>query len=399
MIRRDRYLQKVKPFINCDLIKILTGVRRCGKTVLLEQVKEMLINEGADDAQFIQINFESMKYQALRNSDALYQYVDRKAQEIPGKVYIMLDEIQEVEGWQTAVNSFRVDLDCDIYLTGSNSKLLSGKLATCLSGRYIQIKVYPFTYSEVRAIQLEQGTYRSDEHTFADYLKYGGFPQCCLLSDVHSKETYLHDLYEAIVLKDIIQRHHVKDIAMLKNVLEYLMDHVGNPFSARKISGMMTSIGKKIAASTVLNYVEYFKEAYVLCNISRYDLKGQGLLASTEKYYAIGAGIRNVITKSEMVDSAKLYENVIYLEMLSRGYEVQVGKLDDREIDFICYRGQEKLYIQAAYLLTPSDRDREFGNLESIRDNYPKYVISSDIPDMSRNGIIHKNMIQFLKGE
>lgn len=399
MIQRERYLQKVKPFINSDLIKVLTGVRRCGKTVLLEQIKQLLICEGAGEEQFIQINFESMKYQTLKQAETLYSYLAHQAQKIQSKVYIMLDEIQEAESWQTVVNSLRVDFDCDIYLTGSNSKLLSGELAGCLSGRYVQIKVYPFTFSELKALQMEQKNYHSDESTFADYLKYGGFPQCCLLSDIHSKETYLHDLYEAIVLKDIIQRHRMKDIAVLKKVLEYLMDNIGNPFSARKISGMMTSMGNKVASSTVLNYVEYFKEAYVLFQVSRYDLKGKNLLASTEKYYTVDTGIRNIMKKNELMDSTKLYENVVYLEMLSRGYEIQVGKLDEKEIDFICYRGQEKLYIQTAYLLTPSDIEREFGNLESIRDNYPKYVISGDIPDMSRNGIIHKNIIRFLQEE
>ncbi|MDE7314012.1 MAG: ATP-binding protein [Eubacterium sp.] len=397
MIKRERYLQKVEPFLNCDLIKVLTGVRRCGKTVLLEQIKELLLAKGAVKEQFVQVNFESMKYAKLKQADVLYQYIEEKAKQVQGKVYIMLDEIQEVPEWQAAINSLRVDLDCDIYLTGSNSRLLSGELASCLSGRYIQIKVYPFAFSEVKKMQMEHKAYRSDELTFAEFLKYGGFPQCCLLGDIHSKETYLHDLYEAIVLKDIVQRHHVKDIAMLKNILEYLMDNVGNPFSARKISGMMTSMGKKIAPSTVLNYVEYFKEAYLLFQVSRYDLKGKGLLASTEKYYTVDTGIRNTVKKSELVDSAKLYENIVYLEMQSRGYEVLVGKLEDQEIDFICYRGQEKLYIQVAYLITPSDATREFGNLEKIRDNYPKYVISSDLVDLSRNGIIHKNIIQFLQ--
>lgn len=397
MIKRERYLQKVEPFLNCGLIKILTGVRRCGKTVLLGQIKELLLAKGADKEQFVQVNFESIKYRDLKNADALYEYIQKKAGQIQGKVYIMLDEVQEVQEWQAVVNSLRIDLDCDIYLTGSNSKLLSGELASCLSGRYIQIRVYPFVFSEVKQMQLEHKVYRSDELAFAEYLKYGGFPQCCLLNDTHSKETYLHDLYESIVLKDIVQRHSVKDIAMLKNILEYLMDNVGNPFSARKISGMMTSIGKKISASTVLNYVEYFKEAYLLFQVSRYDLKGKGLLASTEKYYTVDAGIRNTVKKSEQLDSAKLYENVVYLEMQSRGYEVLVGKLEDKEIDFICYRGQEKLYIQVAYLITPSDIEWEFGNLEKIRDNYPKYVVSSDLVDLSRNGIIHKNIIQFLQ--
>lgn len=396
MVIREAYLEKIKPFMNKELIKVLIGVRRSGKTVLLSQIKNLLLEDGVPAENIIQANFESMKFRHIATAEALYDYVSKATEKVRGKVYIMLDEIQEVKDWQLAVNSFRVDFDCDIYLTGSNSKLLSGELATYLSGRYIQMKVLPFSLTEVREMEIEQGTYTSDEQLFADYLKYGGFPQRCLLKDEHSITTYLHDIYEAIVVRDVVNRHNIKDIAALKNVLAFLLDNIGNPFSARKISGKMTSEGVKIATSTVLNYVEYFKEAFIMMNASRYDIKGKNLLASTEKYYAIDLGLRNIVKKSELIDSNKLYENVVYLEMLHRGYEVYVGKLDDNEIDFICYRGKEKLYIQVAYLITPMDEGREFGNLEKIEDNYPKYVVSGDLLDLSRNGIIHKNIIRFL---
>lgn len=396
MIVRDGYLDKIRPFINKDFVKILIGVRRCGKTVLLSQIRDMLVSEGVSSENFIEANFESMKFRNIKKAEHLYEYVKASADKISGRVYILLDEIQEVEEWQLAVNSFRVDFDCDIYITGSNSKLLSGELATYLSGRYIQIKVYPFTFSEVCQMAVEQGTFISEEQEFSDYLKYGGFPQRCLLQDEHSITTYLNDIYEAIIVRDIVNRHAVKEIAVLKNVLNFLLDNIGNPFSARKISGTMTSEGMKIATSTLLNYIEYFKEAFIILNASRYDIKGKNILSSTEKYYAIDLGLRNVVKKSEVVDSSKLYENAVYLEMLSRGYDVQVGKLEDKEIDFICYRGQEKIYIQVAYLINSADELREFGNLERIQDNYPKYVISGDLMDLSRNGIIHKNIIKFL---
>lgn len=219
------------------------------------------------------------------------------------------------------------------------------------------------------------------------------------LQDAHSIETYLNDIYDAIVIRDIVSRHGIRDASVLKNVLAFLLDNIGNPFSAGKIVGMMVSQGIKITTSTVLNFIDYFKEAFILYNASRYDLKGKNLLASTEKYYAVDLGLRNIIKKSEVIDSNKLYENVIYLEMISRGYEVQVGKLDNNEIDFICYRGEEKIYIQAAYLITPDDEVREFGNLEKLNDNYPKYVVSGDLLDLSRKGIIHKNIIKFLLEE
>jgi uncharacterized protein len=396
MVLRKSYLDRIIPFIDTDLIKVLVGIRRSGKTVLLGQVRDILIARNVPSQNIIQANFESMKYRSVRTAESLYDYIEKKANDCTGKIYILLDEIQEVERWQEAINAFRVDFDCDIYLTGSNSKLLSGELATYLSGRYIQIQVFPFSLAEAKEQCIENGTYTSDEKLFAEYLKYGGFPQRFFLPDENSIATYLGDLYDAIVVRDIMLRHNIKEQTVLRNVLEFLLDNIGNPFSARNISGRMTSEGVKIATNTVLSYIDYFKEAFVLLNASRYDIKGKALLSSTEKYYAVDLGLRNIVKKSEKIDSNKLYENIVYLEMCRRGYEVHVGKLDNTEIDFICYRGNEKLYIQVAYLITPDDEDREFGNLERINDNYPKYVISGDLADLSRNGIVHRNIIDFL---
>ncbi len=396
MIFRERYIKKIEPFINQDIIKVLVGVRRSGKTVLLSQVKELLVQNGVPEENFIGINFESMQYVGLRDAKSLYDYVAKQISSMSGRAYIMLDEVQIVKEWEQAINSFRVDFDCDIYITGSNSKLLSGELATLLSGRYIQIKVYPFTLSEMKEFMVQENLFETDEKLFADYLKYGGLPQRFVLRDTSAIETYLRDIYEAIVVRDIVERHNVRDISVMKRCLEFLMDNIGNPFSGRNISGRLTSEGMKIATSTLLNYVEYFKEAFILCNVNRYDIKGQSILASTEKYYAIDVGLRNVIKKSEQIDSSKLFENIVYLEMLSRGYEIQVGKFDEQEVDFICYKGNEKIYIQVAYMINEKDEKREFGNLEKINDNYPKYVISSDLVDMSRKGIVHKNIIEFL---
>ena len=372
MVVREKYISKVKPFVNKDIIKVFVGVRRSGKTVLLSQIRNMLMEEGVAFENFIEMNFESMKFAEIRDAENLYKYVCERIRGIQGKVYLMLDEIQVIREWEKAINSFRVDFDCDIYITGSNSKLLSGELATFLSGRYVQIKVYPFTLSEVKEYLLQQDLFESDEKLFTDYLKYGGFPQRFVLQEESAIEAYLRDIYEAIVIRDIVERHGVKDVSVLKRVLEFLLDNIGNPFSGRNISGRLTSEGMKIATSTLLNYVDYFKEAFVLFSASRYDIKGKSILASTEKYYAVDIGLRNTIKKSELIDSSKLFENIVYLEMLSRGYEVQVGKLDEQEIDFICYRGNEKLYIQVAYLINEYDVKREFGNLEKVRDNYHK---------------------------
>ena len=395
MVERKEYLDQLWAWKDEQQIKVVTGIRRCGKSVLLEQYQHRLLAHGVTPDQIISINFENLDYEDLKDYRKLYQYLKERlcAEKM---TYVFLDEIQEVERWQIAINSLRVDFDCDIYLTGSNSKLLSGELATYLSGRYIQIQVFPFSLAEAKQQCIENGTYTSDEKLFADYLKYGGFPQRFFLPDDHSITTYLDDLYEAIIVRDIMLRHNIREQTALRNVLAFLLDNIGNPFSARNISGRMVSEGIKTTTATVLNYVDYFKEAFILLNASRYDIKGKALLSSTEKYYAVDLGLRNVIRKSEKLDSNKLYENIVYLEMRSRGYEVQVGKLDDTEIDFICYRGDEKLYIQVAYLITPADEEREFGNLERLHDNYPKYVISGDLMSLSRNGIIHRNIIDFL---
>lgn len=396
MVIREAYLERIRPFIDKELVKVLVGARRSGKTVLLAQIKDYLMSTGVSEKNFISINFESMKFGDIKTAERLYEYVQANVGEAKTKFYIFLDEIQEVENWQLAVNSFPVDFNCDIYITGSNSKLLSGELSTYLARRYVQIKVFPFTFWEARQIAKQNKNYVSDEQTFRDYLKYGGFPGRFQLQDDHSITTYLFDIYEAVLIRNIINRHNIKDIAVLRNVLNFLLDNIGNPFSARKITGKLLAHGIKIANSTLLNYIEYFKEAFIILNAGRYDIKGKELLSTTEKYYAVDLGIRNVVKKSEDIDISKLFENAVYLEMMSRGYEVLVGKLDDKEIDFICYRGQEKLYIQVAYLINDSDREREFGNLEQIHDNYPKYVVSADQIDLSRNGIIHKNIMQFL---
>lgn len=396
MIQRKAYLDRIIPLIDKNLIKVLTGVRRAGKTVLLQQIKGYLLENGRDDSQVIYINFES-KYNAhLKDADALYRYILDVAKNVIGKVYILLDEVQSVSGWEEVTSSLLVDIDCDIYITGSNSKLLSGELATLIAGRYIQIHVYPFTLSEAKEITIQNGKFISDNDLFADYLRYGGLPLRFSLEEV-SVEPYLSDTYDAIVVKDIIQRNKLKDPNILDLLLVFLMDNIGNPFSARSIAASLTTNGIKTSIDTVLTYLGYIKSAMIVNSVQRYDLKGKKLLASAEKYYAVDLGLRNAIKTSNEPDFNKLYENIVYLELLSRGYDVKVGKTNDYEIDFIAYKGKKRIYIQVCYLLaTPETINREFGNLEKINDNYPKYVISGDIPDFSRNGIRHFNIVNFL---
>ncbi len=396
MILRKAYLDQIIPLIDKDLIKVLTGVRRSGKTVLLQQIQDYLLQHGRDKHNIIYISFESKTNAHLKNSDVLYSYLIDAAKKADGKTYIFLDEIQTVPAWEEVVSSLLVDLDCDIYITGSNSKLLSGELATLIAGRYIRIRVYPFTLSEAKEITKQNDTFVSDDALFSDYLRYGGLPLRFSLEEI-SVEPYLSDTYDAIVVKDIVQRNKLGDSSLLNLLLSFLMDNIANPFSARSIVSALAASGIKTSVDTVLAYIEYIKNAMIMNSVQRYDIKGKKLLASGEKYYAVDLGLRNVIKSSNEIDFNKLYENIVYLELLSRGYDVKVGKTDNYEIDFVAYKGKERIYIQVCYLLaSPETVEREFGNLERINDNYPKYVISGDLPDFSRNGIRHFNIIRFL---
>ena len=396
MILRKTYLDQIIPLIDKNLIKVLTGVRRSGKTVLLQQIQDYLLQHGRRKNNVVYISFESKANAHLKNSDALYAYLIDAAKKADGKTYIFLDEIQTVSSWEEVVSSLLVDLDCDIYITGSNSKLLSGELATLIAGRYIQIHVYPFTLSEAKEITQQNGTFVSDDALFLDYLRYGGLPLRFSLEEI-SVEPYLSDTYDAIVVKDIIQRNKLNDSALLNLLLSFLMDNIANPFSARSIVSALAANGIRTSVDTALAYIGYIKNAMIISSVQRYDIKGKKLLTAGEKYYAVDLGLRNVIKASDEIDFNKLYENVVYLELLSRGYDVKVGKTDNYEIDFVAYKGKERIYVQVCYLLaSPETVEREFGNLERINDNYPKYVISGDLPDFSRNGIRHFNIVRFL---
>lgn len=399
MIIRKAYISQIVPLIDKNLIKVLTGVRRSGKTVLLSQIQDYLLKNGRSKSQIINISLESKKNKKFKDGDVLYEYLISACEKLNAKAYIFLDEIQVVSGWEEVVSSLLVDIDCDVYITGSNSKLLSGELATLIAGRYIQIHVYPFTLSEAKQMLEQNGKFKSDEVLFQDYLKYGGLPMRFSLEEI-SLEAYLSDTYDAIVVKDIIQRNNIKDTNLLNMILAFLMDNIANPFSARSIVAALKQEGINTTVETVIAYIDYIKKAMVVYSAQRYDIKGKKLLTTNEKYYTVDLGLRNCVKASGEIDYNKLYENIVYLELLYRGYDVKVGKTDDYEIDFVAYKGSDTLYVQVCYLLASTETvEREFGNLERIKDNYPKYVISGDLPDFSRNGIKHYNIIKFLLNE
>lgn len=399
MIIREKYLNQIIPLVDKNLIKVITGVRRSGKTVLLSQIQDYLLQNGKSANQIINISLESKKNSKFKNGDVLYDYLISACEDLKQKTYIFLDEIQVVSKWEEVVASLLVDVDCDIYITGSNSKLLSGELATLIAGRYIRIHVYPFTLSEAKQMLVQNGNFKSDESLFQDYLKYGGLPMRFSLDEV-SLDAYLSDTYDAIVIKDIVQRNKIKDPSLLNMILSFLMDNIANPFSARSIVNALKQEGINTSVETVINYIDYIKKAMIVYSAQRYDIKGKKLLTTGEKYYAVDLGLRNCVKTSQQIDYNKLYENIVYLELLYRGYEVKVGKTDDYEIDFVAYKNNETLYVQVCYMLGSEETiQREFGNLEKINDNYPKYVISGDLPDFSRNGIKHYNIIKFLLNE
>ena len=400
MTKRELYIEKIKPFIDKDIIKVLTGIRRSGKSVMLKLIMEELKQNKIDEKQFININFENLINRELTTADKLHEYILKKASEIKKKCYIFLDEIQEVKDWEKCINSLRVneEYDFDIYITGSNAKLLSGELSTYLAGRYVEFVIYPFSFKEfldtLKSIQQSI----SIREAFQKYIKFGGMP---FLYNLAFKEEaslqYLNDIYSSIILKDITQRNKIRDTDLLERVINYLIMNVGNNFSATSISKFFKSENRKVSVETILNYIKAAEEAFLIYKVSRDDLIGKKILNVNEKYYIADHGIRESILESNQRDINQIFENIIYLELLREGYNVRVGKIDNLEIDFVCTKGNEKLYIQVAYLLaSPETIEREFSSLEKINDNYPKYVISMDEFDMSRNGIRHINIIDFL---
>lgn len=398
MIKREIYMSRIRPFINTELIKVMTGIRRCGKSVMLELIKQELEESGVNPAQFISINFEDMSYSHLQTAQSLHNEIKKRASEIQGKVYLFFDEIQEVKDWEKCVNSLRVSLDCDIYITGSNARLLSGELATYLGGRYVEFVIYPFSFAEFMELYRSIAPDESMQRCFQKYLLSGGMPYLANIryADEPSKQ-YLHDLFNSVQLKDIVRRNKIRDVDLLERVIAYVMANVGNTFSATSLAKFLKNEQRTVAPETILNYIKYCCEAYLFYQAKREDLQGKQILSTNEKYYIADHGIREAVFGGNMRDINLILENIVYLELLRRGYAVTVGRFGDKEIDFVCDKRGDKLYVQVAYLLASDETiNREFGVYDTIRDNYPKYVVSMDELEMSRNGIKHCNIRDFL---
>jgi len=398
MIKREDYMRRIRPFIGSELVKVLTGIRRSGKSVMLELIKQELTEQGVSPSQFIGFNFEDMRNTQLCKAEALHKEVSQKAADSDSKVYLFFDEIQEVEGWEKCVNSFRVEFDCDIYITGSNAKLLSGELATYLAGRYVEFIIYPFSFGEFLELYNSVFPDTTEQEALSKYLTYGGMPY---LRNLRFEETpsqiYLRELFNSVVLKDIVKRNSVRDIDLLERIIAYVFGGIGTTFSAASISKYFKSENRVAAPETIMNYISYCMDAFLFYQVRRQDLQGKKILTVNEKYYVADHGIREAIYGGNNKDINLILENVVYMELLRRGYKITVGKAGAKEIDFIAEKKNEKLYVQVTYLLASEDTTlREFGVYESINDNFPKYVISLDELNMSRNGIKHKSIREFL---
>ena len=399
MIKRKFYLEKIVKLIDTEDIKVITGVRRCGKTVLLKQIIDELENRGIASENIIYMSFESSKYKNIRNDDDLDEFIFSKTNNLNGKIYLLFDEIQKVKNWEVSLNSYRVDLECDIYITGSNSQLLSGELATLISGRYISINMLPFSFKVLIQYYDEMHENIDEIKLFEQYLSYGGFPGL-LNYENEEKEKYLYDLYSTIVLNDILYKNKVKDLDLLERLMEFMISNIGQLFSANSISKYIKNENRKTTPHTIINYMDYARNAFIFYQIKRENIKQKRKLLISDKYYLVDSGFYFIFNGSTQRNWGQLLENIVFLELIRQGYSITIGKIQDLEVDFVCRKANQIKYIQVSQsILDENTRKREFKSLEKISDSYPKYVISMDSFDFSANGIIHLNIIDFLKSE
>jgi hypothetical protein len=399
MIERKRYLNKITPFIEKPVIKVITGVRRCGKSTLLKQIIQLVENRNVAIEQIIHINMELMEFDGLKNYRNLYTYIQERQSKIGVRYYIFIDEVQEVEEWEKAINSLLAEGKSDIYITGSNARLLSSELATLLSGRYVEFKMYSLVFSEFISFISSKDRGNTIGEQFDAFLKFGGFPGIhhMELDDTVIRQ-YLQSIYNSVLLKDVIVRNNIRDAAMLDVISKYLIDNSGKITSAKSISDFMKSQKRKVSVDTVLNYIRFNCDALLFEKVERYDLKGKRLLETYEKYYMSDIGLRFATLGYTSDSISAQLENIVYLELKSRDYKITIGKLDDLEIDFIATKGTEKIYIQVSTQLT-NDKviEREYRSLEMVKDSFPKYVLSLDKGfETSRNGIRWMNIVDFL---
>ena len=394
MLKREIYLSQIRGFYDSNLIKILVGIRRCGKSVILNQIIDELKDKGIQDSHIIYINFEFIEFEDLQDYKKLNTYIKDRIED--EKVYyILLDEIQNVNNFEKVVNSLRASLNnVSIFITGSNSKLLSDEISTVLSGRYVSFNINPLSYKEYTELT---GKNPKDEETFWDFVKWGGLPNRTEFTDENNIKAYLHSVFDSIILRDVIDRLGLKDTSLFNLLLQYIVDTTGRKFSANNVINYLKSEGRDVSTVTLYTYLDALCKALITRKVYRYDIHGKAVLKTLNKYYMTDLGIAQIKTNNFEINKPFALENVVYNELITKGYNVYIGKTKKGEVDFIANKDNQIKYIQVAYLLADEKViEREFGAFDAINDNYPKYVITLDKMDFSRNGIIHKNIIDFL---
>lgn len=401
MIERNDYYDNIVKFIDKPIIKVITGIRRSGKSTMLKLLQEHLIDKGIEKDCIIYVNFESMKYYSIRTAKTFYDYVSDLI-DSDQKVYLFFDEIQLVEQWEEAVNSFLVDYDADIYITGSNSNMLSSELSTLLTGRYVQFRMYPLSFKEVLNFQ-ETLLGNTDKNSLIDkFIRQGGFPSIHI-ADYDESAAYMviNDIYDSIVLRDVVQRHGIRNIELLNRIMKYIMDNVGSTFSAKSISDYFKSQYRKVDLMTIYNYIDALVSSFIIEKVNRYDVHGKKILKTQEKFYLADQGIQHAVFGYKSRNISGVLENIVYNELKRRGYSVFIGKIMDKEIDFIAEKKNEKIYVQVTYKME-SDKtiEREFSPLLAVKDHYPKYVVSMD-PKFEENidGVKHVYLIDFISSD
>ncbi len=394
MLKREMYLSRIRGFYDSDLVKILVGIRRCGKSVILKQIMEELKDKKVDENHIIYVNFEFIEFEELQDYKKLNEYIKEKIVD-SNKYYIFLDEIQKVDKFEEVVNSLRASIEnISIFITGSNSKLLSNELSTVLSGRYVLFNIYPLSYKEFIELTNKEG---EAEETFWNFVKWGGLPNRTQFTDESNIKDYLHSVFDSIILRDVVERLNLKDTILFDLLLQYIVDTTGRQFSAINVINFLKGEGKSVSAETIYMYLDALCKALMIKKIYRYDIHGKAILKTLNKYYMTDLGIAQIKNNNFEINKSFAIENVVYNELLERGYDVYIGKTKNGEIDFIATNTEEKLYFQVAYLLENDKvQEREFGAFKEIEDNCPKYVLSLDRTDFSRDGIIHKNIIDWL---
>ena len=399
MINRPLYLNQIEPFIDKPLIKILVGIRRAGKSSILSQVKDILLQNGATEKQIISINFESLEYAKIRTRDKMIDLLQNLITK-DKHYYVLLDEVQLVEGWDEAVNGLYADGKCDIYITGSNSKLLSSELSTYLTGRYLEIQVYPLCFSEALEFKKARGIKTTDLKTeFDDYMNKGGFPILHAYNySLEDGDKIVEDIYTSIIYRDLIERKGIRNTELLARVVQFVFDNIGNIFSAKSISDYFKNELRKIDPETIYNYIKLLEEVFVLYKIKRYDVRGKTILKTQEKYYLGDVGLLYALNGRKDSYKNGVLENLVYLELISKGYTVHIGKNLDKEIDFIAEKKGQKMYIQVALeATTPAAKKREFGAFDDIDDSYPKFVLTMENGNGDNvNGIVKRFIPEFL---